>query len=481
MSDSTETKSSLLDVEASLKASFLCGLVEVGGSAKFLNDQKTFVNQSRVTCRYKATTNFKQLLMNNLGTLDEHQISEIQKASATHVVVGILYGANAFFVFDSEKLDSSNVRDIQTSMHAVVNKIPLFNFEARVKVQLTDAEKVLTEKFTCKFHGDFILEKNPSTFQDAVKTYAELPKLLGERGENTVPMKVWLLPLKKLHAGAAELLSTLSVGLVRKIQDDLEAVVEMETRCNDCLVDKVTEGLPQIKVELKTFQKLCHLYKSNIQKTMREKLPSIREGKEDESSLKRLFEDKDQSPFGHDKLRKWMECKEREINVMRSCVEIMEGTKMVPSKSELDREVLAPGVKHALCFVFTSLESADPFLHALSNYLDSRELGGTYEDPWYYSNQVLIKMREKARDMQEIVRANKGKKQFSFLMAVIGRETYTGATIFQYEDGILVTEDFSKPNFPNLEAVKDRSGLLWCKLSSHENRGVRLFHHHGYR
>ncbi|KAJ4940962.1 hypothetical protein JOQ06_027250 [Pogonophryne albipinna] len=58
-SDSIESKSTMMDIEASLKASFLSGLIGVGGSAKYLNDQKQFKNHSRVTCQYKATTKFK--------------------------------------------------------------------------------------------------------------------------------------------------------------------------------------------------------------------------------------------------------------------------------------------------------------------------------------------------------------------------------------------------------------------------------------
>ncbi|KAF3857736.1 hypothetical protein F7725_010937 [Dissostichus mawsoni] len=66
-SESIEDKSSALEVEASLKASFLSGLVEVGGSAKYLNDSKTSKNQARVTLKYKATTKFHELSMKHLG------------------------------------------------------------------------------------------------------------------------------------------------------------------------------------------------------------------------------------------------------------------------------------------------------------------------------------------------------------------------------------------------------------------------------
>ncbi|KAI3364940.1 hypothetical protein L3Q82_000940 [Scortum barcoo] len=105
-SDSIESKSSLLDVGASLKASFMSGLIQVGGSGKFLNDTKKFKNQSRVTFQYKATTDFKQLSVTQLPAMDTQQMEIIKKSSATHVVTGILYGANAFFVFDSEKLEA---------------------------------------------------------------------------------------------------------------------------------------------------------------------------------------------------------------------------------------------------------------------------------------------------------------------------------------------------------------------------------------
>ncbi|KAF1373476.1 hypothetical protein PFLUV_G00239260 [Perca fluviatilis] len=116
-SDTTESKCKLLDVEVSLKASVLGGLIEFGGSAKYLNDQKKFYNQSRVTCQYKTTTNFKQLMIEQL-TMDPQHMDVIKKSSATHVVTGILYGANAFFVFDSEKVEASSVQDIQVSMEA---------------------------------------------------------------------------------------------------------------------------------------------------------------------------------------------------------------------------------------------------------------------------------------------------------------------------------------------------------------------------
>ncbi|KAF3853099.1 hypothetical protein F7725_013787 [Dissostichus mawsoni] len=110
---------------------------------------------------------------------------------------------------------------------------------------------------------------------------------------------------------------------------------------------------------------------------MAEKLPSIREGKEDESSLEKVFEDGPESLFNHEKLNKWLSHKEREINVIKSCVDTMEGVKIVLNQTELDREVLASGVEDVLCFVFTSLLKGDIYLDEMADFLKLPKLGST--------------------------------------------------------------------------------------------------------
>uniref|UniRef100_A0A671Y9Y9 B30.2/SPRY domain-containing protein n=1 Tax=Sparus aurata TaxID=8175 RepID=A0A671Y9Y9_SPAAU len=467
-----------MDIELSLKASFLCGLVEVGGSAKYLNDTKKFKNQSRVTCLYKATTHFNELSMNQLETMINQEKDSIKRTMATHVVSKILYGADAFFVFDSEKLEDSSVQDIQGHMEAVMKKIPTFNVEGKVDIQLTDEEKEVTNKFSCKFYGDFILESNPATFEDAVKTYVELPKLLRENGTVTVPLKVWMMPLKVFDTTAAELKREISAGLVWKAQDALEDLKEMEMRCNDSLDNTLIENFPQIQKELKGFKIRCDLYASELRKNMRDTFPLIRDGEEEESSVEKLLDDRNKSPFSHEKLDKWLDHKEREINVIRSCVEMMEGTKIVHNQSELDREVLAAGVDDALCFVFTSLQSADPVLDEMDKYLVTFVPVCIHEDPWYYSDDVLDKMREKAESVHNLAKALKNSRRFRSLVAAIDNKKYTGATIYHYKNGKLLTEDFSKPALPPVRNITDRINLIWyaCDLTLDPNTANGYLH-----
>ncbi|XP_034031548.1 stonustoxin subunit alpha-like [Thalassophryne amazonica] len=475
-SDSTAEKSTLLDVDASLKVSFLGGLIEVGGSAKYLNDMKHSHHQSRVTLQYKATTKFKQMFLAPLDAKNKEQIGQIEQSLATHVVSGIVYGAQAFFVFDSEKSEDSSVQDIQGHMEAVIKKIPSFQIEGKVDIKLTDKEKALTDKFSCKFFGDFVLDVNPSTFVDAVKTYMDLPKLLGPDGENTVPAMVWLMPLKTLHFQAPEVVRKISVGLAGKAENAFEDVNQLKMRCNASLDDRVVQHLPQIQKKLINFQQLCNEYTSALQQNITKKSQSIKVGMTEESELEQLFEDRHSSPFNNEKLNRWMECMEREINVIRSCVEMMDGIQMVSDESELDRCVLAPGVEDAFCFVFTSVECEDPYIKALANYAASLKLGSAVDvspcgqDQWFFSDQVLTRMREKAQDFQDLSKRRKNSR-FCFLIAALTNDKYQGASIYYYHNGILITEDTSKPEQPPAEKTTDRSALLWyaCDLTLDPN------------
>ncbi|XP_043958902.1 neoverrucotoxin subunit alpha-like [Gambusia affinis] len=476
-SDTIESKSSLLDVNVSLKASILGGLVEVGGSASYLNDKKKFKNQSRITLQYKATTTYEHLSLSHIEKKELDAKCFSPDLSATHVVTGILYGANAFFVFDSEKLDSSSVQKIGSSAEVAINKIPIFSFEAKVKVELTDEEKAVTNKFSCKFYGDLILDKNPATFEDAVKTYSRLPELLGKNGENSVPMKIWLTPLKDLEPSASELMGDFSVGLVRKVTDTLESVREMEMRCNEALDEKVVECFPELYKKHKRFHNLCNDYTTMLTQAMQKKIPLIREGKEDEKSVEKLFDDHKKSPFSEENLDKWLDNAEREINIIKSCVDIMEGIKTVPDESDLDREALAAGVEHALCFVFTSVETEDPFTEQMTNYLSRDQAApppsvtAPTKDHWFFSNEIVTNMRTKAKEFYNIAKNLKSSSKFRFLVAVLPNKKFKGATIYQYMDGLLKTEDFSRRVITDVTANLDRRALLYyyCDLTLDPN------------
>ncbi|XP_034534583.1 uncharacterized protein LOC117809022 [Notolabrus celidotus] len=461
-SESIEDKSSALDVKASLKASFLGGLFEVDGSAKYLNDSKTSKNQARVTLKYKTTTKVQELSMNHLGAGNVKHQNVFEKGIATHVVTAILYGAQAFFVFDREVSQEEDHQDIEGNLKVVIRKIPCLAIDGEGSLKMEDKDKANVDKFSCSFFGDFSLKKMPTSFQEAIQVYKSLPELLGANGENAVPMKVWLLPLTALDSSAAKLVRQISLGLVKESQRVLEDFSELEMRCNDALRTTTVQKFPQIGKKVKAFKEMCSQFKLEFQQALAKTLPSIRGGGEEEAVLTEILKKIHSSPFNNEKLNEWMDCKEREIHTIMSLTDTMKNTMTVPSQNHLYKESLKP--EHAVCFVFTSLGSDEPYLSALSNYLRKTPEPEIPLDPgtqdlenkqWYASRETADSMRKKAKIFSDFAEANQGNKNVRFLTAGIKNETQKGSSIYLYQDGFSVTEDFEPPSKPESVTVSD--------------------------
>ncbi|CAF1571857.1 unnamed protein product, partial [Didymodactylos carnosus] len=234
--DNLQTKTRVLGVDGSLKLGIITGLINLSGSAKFAKNRQETNHQTRLTLKYSLTTHFEQLAMDHLGkdNLDHSQI--LDGNVATHVVTGILYGADAYFVFDHSSSSEENKRDIggaisssspqkkqeikgtsTTSsenknqetdgtiltpsedkkqdteaklsissidkkketvgeiLEAVLKRVGGCGFGGEAKINLNDTEKKCIDKLNCKFHGDFRLDQNPSTFKEAIELYQKLP------------------------------------------------------------------------------------------------------------------------------------------------------------------------------------------------------------------------------------------------------------------------------------------------------------------
>ena len=197
-SESVDEKMTKMDISASLKMSFMAGLVEVSGSAAYLDDKKRKNNQARVSLKYSSTA-YKRTLFPKIFTRVSYSEVLNKATSATDVVVAIQYGAGAVFVFDKEINEDESRSDIEGSLEIAVRSIPSFHIEGSGRVKITDEQRTRMEKFNCKFHGDFVLKDHPGDYEEAIAVYKALPDMLGENHQNAVPVKVWLYPICLLY------------------------------------------------------------------------------------------------------------------------------------------------------------------------------------------------------------------------------------------------------------------------------------------
>ncbi|XP_072553866.1 uncharacterized protein [Paramormyrops kingsleyae] len=488
-SDSVEDKAWALDVDASLKASFVGGLVEVGGSAKYLKDKKASKKQARVTLKYKTTTNFMQLSMSHLGRGNVKHPYVFEKGIATHVVTAVLYGAQAFFVFDREVSETEDQQNIEGNLQVMIKKIPKLSIEEEASLELTDTDRATIDKLSCKFYGDFALKQNPVSFQDAVKVYTALPALLGEKGGNAVPVRVWLLPLEILDSSAARIVRQISVRLINETQSVIEDFNEIEMQCNDITKRKVISCFPEIGRKVKSFKDMCLEYKSVFQRSLSSILPLIRGGGTEECVLANILTKKEQSSFNSNKLKEWLDCKEEEISLLQVYTDMMEDTKILASKSELQSEIFKNRDKNVVCFAFTSLGEEEPYLSCLRSHLkalstakltEPTEEDGKDVEPceFYFSDAVSEKMNEQAILFIDFAKANKENKKTHFISASIPNDKHKGASIYLYKHGIKKSDHFeppSKPERPNASDVTHDSVTI--KLSHPQYGSNEITHY----
>uniref|UniRef100_A0A8C6WGR2 Fibronectin type-III domain-containing protein n=1 Tax=Neogobius melanostomus TaxID=47308 RepID=A0A8C6WGR2_9GOBI len=388
-SESISDKSSSLGVEASLKASFLCGLVDVEGSAKYLKNEK-----------------------------------KVHQTGQSHSVM--------------------------------IKKIPEITIEGSGALKMEDKEREKANKCSCTFHGDFLLEKSPTTFKEAVKVYQDLPRLLGPNKENVVPVTVYLLPLSVLDSKASKLVRQISLKLVTKAENILEGFTELEMWCNDVLKSPAGQMFPKIS-KIKTFKRMCSEFKLGLQRTLSQKLPLIRGGGEGEAALAEVLKKVAQGPFNSDRLKQWMEDKDDETNAVKSLMKLMQNTETVSSKNALSDKV--SDSEKALVFVLTSLDSTEPFLSELEQHLKgSKSDSSDAPEPrrWYSSEDMIYTtVRRKAKLFSDFAEANKDKdrKSLRFLVVGLADKNQEGSAVYLYEDGFRVSENVELPSKPGAVTV----------------------------
>ncbi|XP_045123187.1 uncharacterized protein LOC123511402 [Portunus trituberculatus] len=466
-SDSLEEKASALDVAASLKLSILGGLLEAEGAAKYLDNRKTSDHQERVTLQYKCTTRVETMTMDQLGQGKIEHPEVFDHGSATHVVTSIVYGAQAFFVFDRTLSASETENKIQGNVHAVFKKIPMFKMDGKGKLDMTEDEQKKIENFHCTFIGDFLLDENPSTFMDAVRLYQTLPKLLGANGKMAGPLKVKLYPLSKIDRKASRLVRDISISLVKAVEVFFEDLHGLSVKCKDILNSDKIKRFLAFQQQMRDFLNLVEKYRGIIQKEVGDVLPQIRGGGKEERCLLELFNKIRQSPMSVLALRSWLEAKDTQITVFNEYVQAMSDIKFV-TEPELMASVMRFDNTYSLCLTI-SMPSNDSQLERMNQYCDGGHFSntngrlhhtdsvpmtgitGVLETTAQQTNSTPIMVV--ASGFRDFFNANKTRKGISFLITQEFTECNTfHARVRFYKHGRQISDDYKLPSAP--EKVK---------------------------
>ncbi|XP_055359891.1 verrucotoxin subunit beta-like [Betta splendens] len=289
---------------------------------------------------------------------------------------------------------------------------------------------------------------------------------------------------------AAKHICQRSIRLVNEAQQVLEDFNELEMRCNMLMI-KTDGKFPQISEKIGRFKEMCSEFNVKFQQTLAKKLPSIGVGGQEEAALAEILNKKHSSPFNSDVLKKWIRWKEREVYTVNFFTDMI-NTKIVPSEDHVDIE--KRHAEYAVCFVFTSLGASEPYLSALSHYLNRTNpdepqhphSDDVEKDQWFADKKITDKMRHKARLFRDFAEANKEKKNMRFLTLSLTDEMFKGCSIYFYQRWFSfwfpAIKNFEPPSKPKAVTVSDVThNSVTLKVSPPRFRANNMYYCIEYR
>ena len=483
--DSLQTKAHALGVEASLKLSLLGGLINIAGSAKYAQDYKKTNKEVRLTLKYSTTTHFEQLTMKHLGKGNLNHPDLHDADLATHVVTGVLYGAEAFFVFDRTISDDESQREVSGTLKLMIDKIPKVSIDAEAKLNLTDQEKNFVDKLDCKFYGDFRLDENPSTFNEAVRIYRRLPSSLGDKSENAIPKKVWLYPLHLLDNKAMRIVRDISSNLIDYSIAVIEKIRALEVKALDLSKSQIFTHFNLVQKQLLDFSARL----SEIQRDLKEKivvyLPKLRGNTGvEESVLFNVFKEVDSSPFNERKLESWLAEKRKETalitTLMGNFVKDKSLNIVIESPDHLIGDIT---FDYIFSLSLRFIERNDPQLTDMHSYRYQKSNFSSSNNSencskWFEDPQIIAKIRQNLRQFIEFAKANNVQSgQIKFMVyEEYSVEQVKGTKLILYDDGVK-RNDFiipSKPSVPYAKSVTENSvKLVWTDAANGTQKVTR--------
>ncbi|XP_051719637.1 uncharacterized protein LOC127496077 isoform X2 [Ctenopharyngodon idella] len=459
--DSLQERFRALETSPILRARTLQGLLKVSGAAAFLNHPGQSQHQDRVTLHYRTTTRLDMISQRLLQ--EGAPTSVINATTATHVIIAVFYGAQAFFVFDSK----NNISEKNTDMEKVVKRMTSLVCS---NIHLNVNEEAKSLLYHCYLYIDVGDWKSPVSFDKAVEIYGSLPTLLGSKGERAVPLKVWLYPLKKLNeSSVCAALSGVSENMMLQAENILENLRKQIRVCQELMTSQanltVIMWFPALKDKLIEFSELLQEYKEEFKREVTE-IVEIFHVKDEkvQKRLQNLLERHKQSPFSAEKTNQWLENKEIELKTLNDCKAA--DITVVKSQAELQQVISHSQITRVMCLTLFSPDVEDLFLATLKQHIESHNIiqnDSLLSRPISISQKVLI-------DVQLFIaakEANDDTEQTKFIAASVPCDGFPEFSVQFYHAGTILSSNVKlglKPDPPQIAHIQHTSVSLKLNL-----------------
>lgn len=465
-------KTKLLKAEGSLKLSILCDMVKMSGSAEYVKNRKITKRQERVILEYSTYENHETITVDDLKKARKTDVDFPDPEIATHVVIGIVYGADVFFEFSrslSENEDSTAAQGKSEAVLKFVEKLSVSG-SAEFNMNMNGNEKQIAESLTYAFYGDAKLETNPITFEEAVKLFKDIPQLIRSNKTN-IAKKVTLCPIELFKRLTGKSSPEIDDGLILKCASLIDGLYHLKIEAEDLMISDYW-SIQQNKEHLEKFVKCIERFEAHVKKRMAKLLAEIRGGSAEEDKLNDFLQKADLAPFSTKQLRDWIDSTRDKTIKLNYFIESLKTKPEVDLSDDALRRARCAVPRVIVICLSTHLTSeTDPFLEKCDRYFENSE---AFNEPneivrnSRWDGDVFQKIREKVEFFYELVEANGNDKNIKLVINRIhsdAQDSLEGIFLHVYGHNARTEIQISgKPGKPVITKIESTSiRLKWEK------------------
>ena len=298
--NSFDQKTDFMNIEGNVKMSFLSGLVEVEGSAKYLTDKKSLANSASVSMVIRTRNHTESLTQEFFSNVKYEDY--LTNSQFTHVVTKIVYGADAYFQFSHLIEDEEARKKVEGELAADIAGV--FTFEA--KADITEEERRKYESISVEFNGDFKDIVAPHNYLEASKVVKRLSNVT-----EVVPMKITLTPLHILSDQITTLLQEINHETIRRAGELRSAFDHVDEKLNDELAGTAVKYFPKLKENILHIKTMFERKSGIFTRKLRTILPLIRNNTVPEQHLIDVLNEFEHGVYHKSYFENWLKSRKR--------------------------------------------------------------------------------------------------------------------------------------------------------------------------
>ncbi len=479
-----------MGLDVHLQASIMVGLFETEAEADKLRGASLYVNEKCNPTEVTRTFIFR--LMNRKEHLDlpnflKNKVATDEKLSdATHIVVGIAYGAEIYCVLaqnvqDDDEDDREEMAEFLTRVSSRMEiALEEKQDDVKFKEQFTKEEKKLVYQINCRVYAD--LQTQPvreCTLFDAYKYFLKFNQVMTSSTKEAVPVVAVLCPLRIVMKASERLENKFDyrdvdaelVARCCRIWTELEQVISTSESLR--LSFKKSSCFPALRQFTKAVSKFKELLKNSWKKSI---VKARESGDENDREVEMVAFIAETHPlFKTSRLNQWLRFKKAEMEMVGK-LDRINGITFLADKTQLEKELaFSFDKKYTVVLMIPPLEQKTKeilcdlyFFFRLSNKTrleywpkkllaekctslgagDSKD-SDSDEDvlPWHMVTSKKKQVLDKVREMVDFIKKNKHLESVVQFFILPSEE---GGKKFGYSYSIYRADNLLKDNLTQL-------------------------------